>query len=296
MQVPTRCAICGTYENALLVYPATVDEASFSVEIFSARRMPDRKHYQWVRCLTCDLYRSDPVSTVNLSDLYEKSTFDYSAELHGLKNSYSRIVRKSVGEPKGKSIMEIGGGNGFFLEEALRMGFSNIVEIEPSKHAYESADPKIKKYFIRDTLKAGILDSNSRDLVVAFHVLDHLQDPNNALTTMRAILKPGGVACLAVHNVNSLSARLLKSKSPIFDVEHMYLYSKSTLKALLEKNGFSNVKVRHYRNSYSIAYLFHLLPISRRLKSFILNGQFGEMLRKIRVTVPLGNMWAYAEK
>lgn len=296
MQISTRCAICETLDNSIVIYPSTVTDEAISAEIFSARRLPDRKHYRWVKCLQCNLFRSDPVSSVNLDELYEKSTFDYSSELHGLKNSYRRIVLKSIGNPSGKSILEIGGGNGFFLEEALKMGFESITEVEPSQHAYINASEEIKKYFVRSNLKSGIVKDASQDIVVAFHVLDHLTEPAAALTLIQDFLKPGGVLCLAVHNIDSISAKLLKSKSPIFDVEHTYLYSKKTLKKLLAKSGYVNIKVSHYKNSYSLAYLVHLLPISRRGKSWLLNTRFLGVLKKSRVTVPLGNMWAYAEK
>ena len=77
--ISTKCAICGTPGNADVVYKASLDESTFSVEVFSARRLPDRRHYQWVRCRNCDLLRSDPILNVDLADLYEKSTFDYSS-------------------------------------------------------------------------------------------------------------------------------------------------------------------------------------------------------------------------
>ena len=90
------------------------------LKFFSARRLPDRRFYRWVKCLKCGLYRSDPVLNINLSDLYTKSTFDYGAEVNGLKKTYSLLVKKALlpGKPKG-GILEIGGGNGFFLEKAL---------------------------------------------------------------------------------------------------------------------------------------------------------------------------------
>jgi len=296
VEVSTSCAICGTFGNYKVVYPSTVDESTFTVEVFSARRLPDQRYYQWVKCNSCGLLRSDPVLDVDLAELYEKSTFDYSAELHGLKNSYRRIVESVCKNAKGKSLVEIGGGNGFFLEEALELGFTGVTEIEPSQHAYLSASEKIRQHFIRSKLTSGIMKENSQDMVVAFHVLDHLPSPSDSLSIIWNFLKPGGGICLAVHNADSLSAKLLKSKSPIFDVEHTFLFTKKTLKALLEMCGFVNVQVNHYKNSYSIAYLIHLLPISRRIKIKLQKYNVLNILKKSRITVPLGNMWAYAEK
>jgi 2-polyprenyl-3-methyl-5-hydroxy-6-metoxy-1,4-benzoquinol methylase len=296
MEIATKCAVCSTHANSEIVFAATVDSNSLTSETFSARRIPDRKYFQWVRCNLCGLLRSDPISDIDLKELYQNSTFDYSQELHGLKNSYSKLVLKAIPKPNGKVLIEIGGGNGFFLEEALELGFESVVEIEPSLHAYNQASETVKKFFITDVLKPGLVSDQSADIVVIFHVLDHLPDPLQTLKLVNNLLKPGGRICIAVHNVNSISAKLLKSKSPIFDVEHLYLYSKSTISQILDLADFSNIKVGHYKNSYSLSYLLHLLPLSRKLKIKILNSKIGNKMQLVRLTVPLGNMYAIAEK
>lgn len=296
MEIETKCAICKTYGNSKIKYESTIDSKSFTPEIFSARRIPDRKYYQWVSCLKCGLYRSDPISDIDLDELYKVSTFDYSTELHGLRDSYRRIVYKTCPNPKGKSMVEIGGGNGFFLQEAQEMGFTKLTEIEPSLSAFESAHETFKPFFIVDMLHDGLVPDNSVDTVVIFHVLDHLPDPVLVLNLIYKMLKPGGSICIAVHNVNSVSAKILGNKSPIFDVEHTYLYSKKTIKKLLKQSDFKSIKVHHYKNSYSLAYLVHLIPLNRSLKIKILNSKFGEKLRSLRITVPLGNMWAAGYK
>lgn len=296
MEIETKCAICRSYGNSKVIYKSTVDSKSFTPEIFSARRIPDRKYYQWVRCNKCGLYRSDPVSNIDLSDLYKNSSFDYSNELHGLSNSYKKIVSKSCLDPTGKTLIEIGGGNGFFLEEALGMGFKSVVEIEPSVNAYNSAKPELKRFFIVDMLKPGLIEDGIADIVVIFHVLDHMSDPLEVLRLIYKMLKPSGSICIAVHNINSFSAKVLGNRSPIFDVEHTFLYSKNTIKKLLEEAGFKKVKASHYKNSYSIRYLIHLIPFNKNLKKKLLDSINYRKLFDIRITVPLGNMWVVGFK
>lgn len=294
--INTKCAICGTQNNAKIKYTATLDEKTFSSEIFSARRLPDRRHYQWVVCNLCGLYRSDPIYNVDLFDLYKESSFEYSAELHGLNNSYKKILRKTNMDFNNKSILELGGGTGFFLMEAEKLGFTSFLEIEPSISSKAKADVKLQQYFISELLKPGLVKNDSRDVIVAFHVLDHLPDPKESLNILKNILKPEGQLILAVHNVKSFSALLLKNKSPIFDVEHTYLFSKVSIRMLLESTGFKNIKVKHYKNSYSIAYLIHLMPMPKKLKVFLLNSSFVNLFRRIKLKVPLGNIYAIASK
>src|SRR6266511_5358890 len=86
---PKPCAICGRFDNAEELYPATFTEEHFSGEIFSARRRPDRIHYRIVRCRDCGLVRSDPaLDEASLAALYSGSHFDYAGETDNLRHSY----------------------------------------------------------------------------------------------------------------------------------------------------------------------------------------------------------------
>jgi 2-polyprenyl-3-methyl-5-hydroxy-6-metoxy-1,4-benzoquinol methylase len=295
--VPTKCAICGTLGNSEVVYSANLDESSFSVEVFSARRLPDRRRYQWVKCLRCDLLRSDPMLDVDLSELYEKSTFDYSSEVEGLKKAYVGITKKALNpkRPSG-SILEVGGGNGFFLEAALDSGFDSVHAVEPSIEAVAASRPDIRSNTITDMMRPGLIPDHSHDVVAMFHVMDHLPDPLETVRACAQALRPGGTIVVAVHNFNSWSSKLLKEKSPIVDVEHTYLYSKKTVEALFKQAGLVNIKTGTYRNLYSLAYLIHLVPIPNRLKLALLKGRFATILQKVKVSVPLGNMWASGQK
>lgn len=295
--VATQCAICRTEGNSDVVYEANLDEAAFSVEVFSARRLPDRRYYRWVKCKKCSLLRSDPVQTVDLSELYQKSTFDYSSEIAGLKKAYVEITKKALSPktPHG-SVLEVGGGNGFYLEAALESGFTSAHAVEPSIEAVAASRPDIRQNTIVDMMKPGLVPDNSHDAVGMFHVMDHLPDPLETVKLCVSALKPGGTFVVAVHNFNSWSSRLLRAKSPIVDVEHTFLYTKSTAKKLFEAAGLVNIKTGSYRNLYSLAYLVHLIPIPSRLKLAILNSGLGRLLQKVKVSVPLGNMWASGQK
>jgi hypothetical protein len=124
-----------------------------------------------------------------------------------------------------------------------------------------------------------------------FHTLDHLQNPIQTLKDCLEALESGGIFVVAVHNERSWSARILGERSPIIDVEHTHLYSLKTGIQIFEKAGFINVRSGAYNNHYSLAYILHLLPISRKLRRLVLGSVFGQLLAKIKVVVPLGNMW-----
>lgn len=295
--ISTKCAICGTAGNADVVYKASLDEKTFSVEVFSARRLPDRRYYQWVKCRNCDLLRSDPILNVDLADLYEKSTFDYSSEVNGLKRAYVYITKKALAPKKlSGSVLEVGGGNGFYLEAALDAGFSSAHAVEPSIEAVNASRPDIKQNTIIDMMRPGLIPDNSHNVVAMFHVMDHLPDPLGTVQVCASALKSGGTFVVAVHNFNSWSSKLLRRKSPIVDVEHTFLYTKKTVAELFKTAGLVNIRTGSYRNLYSLSYLVHLIPLPNRVKLGILNSGLGRILQKVKISVPLGNMWASGEK
>ena len=297
MEIATKCPICESLGNAVPVYPSNVDETSFSTEIFSARRLPDRRHYQWVRCNKCTLLRSDPVLDVDLEKLYVESTFDYSTEVDGLKKTYFNLVKKALaGKNFKKSIFEVGGGNGFFLEAAKDGGFASVAGVEPSTEAIAAARPDIKPHMIASMMKAGVLADNSFEVGTMFHTLDHLTDPVSTLKDCMNALQKGGVFIVAIHNERSWSARLMGERSPIIDVEHTHLYTRKSGEALFKKVGFIDVRSGAYNNHYSLAYILHLIPISRTFRKRVLDSPIGTLLGKIKVVVPLGNMWVAGTK
>ena len=297
MEIATKCPICESLGNAVPVYPSNVDETSFSTEIFSARRLPDRRHYQWVRCNQCTLLRSDPVLVVDLEKLYVESTFDYSTEVDGLKKTYFNLVKKALaGKNFKKSIFEVGGGNGFFLEAAKDGGFANVAGVEPSTEAIAAARSDIKPHMIASMMKADVLADNSFEVGTMFHTLDHLTDPVSTLKDCMNALQKGGVFIVAIHNERSWSARLMRERSPIIDVEHTHLYTRKSGEALFKKIGFIDVRSGAYNNHYSLAYILHLIPISRTFRKRVLESPVGTLLGKIKVVVPLGNMWVAGTK
>ena len=297
MEIATKCPICESLGNAVPVYPSNVDETSFSTEVFSARRLPDRRHYQWVRCKSCTLLRSDPVLDVDLEKLYVESTFDYSTEIDGLKKTYLKLVNKALkGKSFRKSIFEVGGGNGFFLEAAKDSHFAEVTGVEPSTEAINAARADIKPHMIASMMKDGVLKENSFEVGAMFHTLDHLSDPVTTLKDCLRALEPGGVFVVAIHNERSWSARLMGERSPIIDVEHTHLYTLKSGEALFRKIGFTDVRSGAYNNHYSLAYILHLIPISRTFRKRILESFMGSVLSKIKVVLPLGNMWVAGAK
>lgn len=294
----TACAICGTTGNAKELYPANFKTENFSPEVFSARRLPDQIHYRIIRCSTCGLVRSDPVMEAGIvNELYTKSKFTYENQVADLKISYGRVLRKLERwtQPKG-SLLEVGCGNGFFLEEALRLGYPRVYGIEPSTSSVEQAREDIRPNITCAVLREDLFPPAQFDVICFFQTFDHLPDPRAALRAVFRFLKPGGMAMFFNHNIEAFSSRMLGEKSPIIDIEHTYLYSLKTMRRVVEQAGLRVLKAGTAVNTYSIEYLFHLLPVALRSKKAILSFLKRIGLSRIRLTLPLGNLYLIAQK
>lgn len=296
---PTCCAICGTKNDSSELYPANFDFGAFTPEVFSARRIPDGTHYRIVRCNHCGLLRSDPVVTTEmLADLYAESEFTYDEEVINLKRTYGRYLKNVVteyGAAKGR-LLEIGCGNGFFLEEALDQGFANVCGVEPSRSAVGRASERVRDKIICDMMRPGLFPTSQFDVVCMFQVLDHMPQPGQLLDECLKVLKRGGLILSLNHNSQSVSARILRERSPIIDLEHTYLYSPGTMRGIFTAHGFEVLAVRAVRNTYSLRYLLQLLPMPLRIKDKILSFLQGSRFGALSASVPLGNLWLAARK
>lgn len=296
--VSTTCAICATRNNASMLYRANFDIEAFNPDVFSARRIPDMIHYQIVRCNECGLVRSDPVVDANaLKALYQQSSFTYSQDTPNLKKTYGRYLRKIDRYHISKQhLLEIGCGNGFFLEEALSQGFREVTGVEPSNEAINLANPEIRSKIICDMLRPGLLRSDTFSAICMFQTFDHISEPNILLEECVKLLQPGGVILCLNHNVDAMSSQILKEKSPIIDIEHTYLYNPKTIKRLFEKHGLYVLEVRPAWNIIRLYSLLRLFPMPNEIKQKVLDLASSTFLGKIHLTLPLGNLYIIAQK
>lgn len=263
--------------------------------IFSARRRPDRFHYQIVKCTHCGLVRSNPILPLSrIAQLYRKSDLPYTSEIPNLQKTYGRYLKEILPlVPNKQRLLEIGCGNGFFLETALHLGFKKVFGVEPSQEAVRSAKPHSRLYIKNAFFEKRLFPKNYFDLICCFHTLDHVPDPNHFIKDTYHILKPDGVEFFITHNVSSILAKLFGSECPIIDIEHIYLFNPETLSRLFRKNNFQVIKTVSIHNSYSLKYFLTMAPLPQPwLKSTLIKLP----LLNFSLTLPLGNLGIVVHK
>lgn len=299
-QIPVRlletgCPFCGPAPYTV-VHPARLDTAAITAHSFSARRTRRRQHYRTVRCSNCGLVRSNPVLTeADLSRLYGESEFLYAAETRFAAATYADLVRSLLPRLGGSAavprLLEVGCGTGFFLEEARRLGFREVLGFEPSRACVAAAPAAIRPAIINDIYHPEALAGRTFDLLASFHVIDHLPDPLQFLRSAAGTLRPGGFVLLVAHDVDALFARLLGSFNPIIDVEHICLFSRATARTLLERAGLRVLEVAQLANTYPLAYWLRQAPglawLARALPP---------PLGRLPVRLRAGNLYALGQK
>lgn len=294
-----QCVICGKNQKIKELYKENFSQKKINSKTFSARRTPDRLHYRFVKCQNCGLIFSNPImSTKEINKLYKNSTFDYTIESSYLKKTYGNYLIKMLKNKnlKKTKLLDVGCGNGFFLEEVKSMGINNIYGVEPGKSSVMSAPEWLRRKIKIGILKKGIYKKSMFDVICCFHTLDHIVKPNDFLENVWELLKKNGKTFFIVHDTNGLSVKLFGEKSPIFDIEHIYLFDKKNLKQLFKKNKFKNIRVFDIKNTYPLSYWLRMTPLPKIVKNYLLLLLKKYKLFDFSFSLKAGNIGIIAQK
>jgi 2-polyprenyl-3-methyl-5-hydroxy-6-metoxy-1,4-benzoquinol methylase len=134
------------------------------------------------------------------------------------------------------AVLDVGCATGALLETLRDRGWACTgVEISPAADYAR----KVRGLDVRSLPLEEIRFPHALfDLVLASHVIEHLNDPASFAAEVHRILKPGGRFIVTTPNSAGFQARLFggRWRSAIFD--HLYLFSLKTLSALLRQSGF----------------------------------------------------------
>jgi 2-polyprenyl-3-methyl-5-hydroxy-6-metoxy-1,4-benzoquinol methylase len=134
-------------------------------------------------------------------------------------------------------VLDIGCATGALLAALADRGWDAWgVEIAAPQAAYARRERKLRVWEL--PLEENRFDPNSFDVVLASHLIEHLNDPAGFIAEVRRVLKPRGRFFVTTPNITGFQARLFRNRwrSAIFD--HLYLFSIKTLSALLGREGF----------------------------------------------------------
>jgi len=146
-----------------------------------------------------------------------------------------------------RKVADVGAGFGEFSDMLVeRFPHLEIVCFDGDLNCYNALKDRYESYLV--DFDAEAVDERFRkkfDLVLALEVVEHLRYPQNLLDNIRLILKAGGYAVITTQNYNFWVYRFhhLLGQGELFltSGRHFSLFTKNSLKLLLEANGFEVV-------------------------------------------------------
>ncbi|QTN38196.1 class I SAM-dependent methyltransferase [Cryomorphaceae bacterium] len=137
-----------------------------------------------------------------------------------------------------RTLLDIGCGTGDFLKE-LQNNHWSVQGMEPNDAAREKAESKLGITLSQDQSLISFEDG-SMDVVTMWHVLEHVPDPVDTVAHLHRILRPGGIAVIAVPNFKSKDAEIYGPHWAAYDVpRHLFHFAQNGMKGLFEGRGFS---------------------------------------------------------
>lgn len=226
--------------------------------------------YPVLRCRACGLAMLDPQpDDAVLASIYDDAYFIGSddeglhAQASTLKRETAKLQLEEIlslmpggGVPAaGPRMLEVGCGSGDFLVEARHAGF-DVRGIDVSASAVASANRALGEERARVCeLEKADFGAETFDIVVLADVIEHVRAPATFLTHVQRIVKTGGIIFLATPSLDSLSARLMGRYWMEFKPEHLFYFSRRTLRHLLEGCGFENISISPGRKVLNLGYV-----------------------------------------
>ena len=296
MPVLRSCPVCQTSaDDALLFQKENIDKNQISGFSYASRKEPEFMCHRLLRCKICDLvYACSPPEQDELAHAYHVAEYDSSEEANDAAQAYIKAMQPILTKLEHKNkVLEIGAGTGVLLELLQGQGFSEMVGVEPSIAAIEAAPEHRRAWLQEGIFEEQNFEPASFDLICCFMTMEHVRDPMATALSASRLLRPGGAFVTVTHDYASWVNRMMGKKSPIIDIEHMQLFSKTSIAELFKRGTFNNISVKPFNNRYSLGYWIRLAPLPNMLKQALKWSKTDYAgLYKIKISLNVGNTMA----
>lgn len=150
----------------------------------------------------------------------------------------------------GNSLLDVGCGNGKFLQQAKLYGW-HVTGLDVDDNALRVAESRgvdVYKMQVEEFSKEEI----KFDIITMNQVIEHVPDPHETLRACYNILKPGGSLWIATPNIESVGHEYYESDwRGIEAPRHLVIFSCASLTRILESIGFRNIKHLPYKPACS---------------------------------------------
>lgn len=152
---------------------------------------------------------------------------------------YNKLKRRLA---PGSRVLDIGCGDGSFISIAKESFVCTGIEISDYLVSLASRRPGIK--IVSGNFLNVEFSGEKYDGVTLISLLEHLEDPLQAMKKCFAFLREGGILLLKTVNYDCLNRKIKKNSWTGFrPPDHVVYFNPYNLKLLLKKVGFKKIKV-----------------------------------------------------
>jgi SAM-dependent methyltransferase len=145
-----------------------------------------------------------------------------------------RIIERTTGLRTG-NLLDIGSGTGHFASMMKKSGW-NVKGIEINEEVRQISSSAFGLDIYSPGEISG-LEKESLDCVTMWHVLEHLYNPEEYLSTILPLLKSGGTCLVALPNSSSFDAKFYRKFWAAFDVpRHLWHFDPATFSLFSAKS------------------------------------------------------------
>ncbi len=232
-----------------------------------------------VRCTSCGHRQTEPMpaDAVLESAYSDAASDDYVQEESGQRETARRALMKiehhllpdpQNGGARKRQLLDLGCWVGFLLAEGRERGWETI-GVEPSQFASAYARDKLDLDVRTGDLLTAPLPLGHYDAIVMGDVIEHLPRPGEALDRLAELLRPGGVAWMALPDAGSLVARGLGKRWWSVIPTHVQFFTRASLRTLLEARGWTVLEIDTSPKAFSVRYYLERVggysPLAARL-------------------------------
>ena len=165
--------------------------------------------------------------------------------------------------PEKGRILDVGCAMGFFVDVAEDAGWS-AYGLDISEHAVERARVRHGDRVERGTFPEANPPADEFDAITMWDYLEHTQNPRQELSRALDLLSEGGLLALTTPDVRTWPAKIMGHRwMHLKPQEHLFYFSRRTLRRLLEEAGFSVLDIRSAGKFVSLELLL------RRLRPYL---------------------------
>ena len=207
-------------------------------------------------CNACRLYVTTPVPPEREAGTYYPKGYYGSGRRFNpivewlLDNLYNYRASQIEQHQKPGKVLDIGCGRGLLLHKLRQRGWTPM-GTELSEEAASYARDRLGLPVTTQMVEDVKFPDEEFDLVILWHVLEHVQSPRAMLKEVSRILKPGGTLLVAVPNFGSLEAQWSKAGWFHLDVpRHLTHFTRATLAHALNVAGLTVSSTNFFSTEY----------------------------------------------